>query len=56
MLDFPREIIKIGDKIKAQQFLNTQNLQLGWDFTSDVEPFEGNIKTEKDLSQYINAQ
>ena len=43
-------------KEKAQHILNTQSLQLGWDFTSDVELSARNVKTETDLSQYQNPQ
>ncbi|MDH2997160.1 hypothetical protein A1D22_05670 [Pasteurellaceae bacterium LFhippo2] len=45
-----------ADRTKAQQFLNTYSLQLGWDFTSDAELSARNIKTESDLSQYKNSQ
>lgn len=39
------------NKEKAQN-LNTERLQLPWDFTSDNELFNEDIKTEADLSQY----
>lgn len=45
-----------ADRTKAQQFLNTYSLQLGWDFTSDAELSVRNIKTESDLSQYQSSQ
>ncbi|WP_218638480.1 MuF-C-terminal domain-containing protein, partial [Histophilus somni] len=41
------------NKQKVQN-LNTERLQLPWDFTSDVELSASNIKTETDLSQYQN--
>lgn len=40
------------DTAKGQNFLNTHNLQLGWDFTSGSALSARNIKTESDLSQY----
>ncbi|MDC2824626.1 hypothetical protein PHA51_01045 [Rodentibacter pneumotropicus] len=43
------------NKEKAQN-LNTERLQLPWDFTSDNELFANNIKTETDLSQYQSEQ
>lgn len=43
------------DKIKARN-LNTERLQLPWDFTSDFELYERNIKTDSDLVQYLKAE
>ncbi|EGP03975.1 hypothetical protein GEW_10737, partial [Pasteurella multocida subsp. gallicida str. Anand1_poultry] len=40
-------------KEKSQQFLKTHPLQLHWDLTSDADLSVKNIKTETDLSQYI---
>lgn len=48
--------LRYVNKEKAQHILNTQSLQLGWDFTSDVELSTRNVKTETDLSQYQNLQ
>lgn len=48
--------LRYVNKEKAQHILNTQSLQLGWDFTSDVELSARNVKTETDLSQYQNPQ
>ena len=48
--------LRYVNKEKAQHILNTQSLQLGWDFTSDVELSTRNVKTETDLSQYQNPQ
>lgn len=43
------------DKTKARN-LNTERLQLPWDFTSDFELYERNIKTDSDLAQYLKAE
>lgn len=43
------------DKTKARN-LNTERLQLPWDFTSDFELSERNIKTNSDLAQYSSAK
>ena len=43
------------DKTKARN-LNTERLQLPWDFTSDFELYERNIKTDSDLVQYLKAE
>ena len=43
------------DKTKARN-LNTERLQLPWDFTSDFELYECNIKTDSDLVQYLKAE
>jgi len=43
------------NKAKAQN-LNTERLQLPWDFTSDNGLFAHNIKTEADLGQYQSQQ
>lgn len=47
---FDEELLYLN-KEKAQR-LNTERLQLSWDFTSDVELSARNVKTEADLSQY----
>ena len=44
------------NKAKGQQFLNTVNLQLGLDFTSDADLSKQNIRTELDLEQYLTQQ
>ncbi|OBX05756.1 hypothetical protein QV06_01090 [Gallibacterium genomosp. 3] len=44
------------NKTKGQHFLNTHPLQLHWDFTSEADLLERNIKTEDDLKQYLSEQ
>lgn len=50
--DFTDNLLYVNTQ-KGQKFLNTERLQLPWDFTSDKSNLSQNYKTEKDLSQYI---
>ncbi|UXZ05106.1 LPD1 domain-containing protein [Moraxella nasicaprae] len=50
--DFTENLLYINTE-KGQKFLNTERLQLPWDFTSDTSNLSQDYKTEKDLSQYI---
>lgn len=50
--DFTDNLLYLN-KEKGQKFLNTERLQLPWDFTSDTSNLSYNYKTEQDLSQYI---
>lgn len=52
--DFTENLL-YANKEKSQKFLNTERLQLPWDFTSDTSNLSHNYKTEQDqdLSQYL---
>lgn len=50
--DFTENLLYLNTE-KGQKFLNTERLQLPWDFTSENSNLECHYKTEKDLSQYI---